>query len=244
MTTTWAAVSGRPRSVTATCTTGTESAPSIPAKATGTATLVSVAAGDTLTLAGVTFTASASDGTGQNFLQTGTDTVDAAALAAAINRYQQQTHCSATSATNVVTITALDYGTEGNALTLTETGTTITVSGATLTGGVALFGVNLNDVAAVNLVVRAASGQTVAAGTYKAYFWDPDSGVVASVSEYDIAGNAAALRSYMLVGLSAGIGVPILGSRGYLGWVPSGVTISSGSAVIDHLCTSADGRAI
>lgn len=243
MATTWAAVSGRPRSVTAACTTGTESAPSIPAKASGTATLASVAAGDTLTLAGVTFTASATLNTGQNFLQSGTDTADAAALAAAINRYQQQTHCSATSAAAVVTITALDYGTEGNAITLAETGTTITVSGATLANGVALFGVNLDNVAAINLVVRAPSGATVAAGTYKAYFWDPDSGVVASVAEYDIAGNAAALRSYMLVGLSSGVGIPIIGMRGYLGWLPSGVTAASG-LTIDHLCVTPDGRVV
>lgn len=240
MATTWAAVSGRPRSVTATCTTGSESAPTAPAKASGTATLVSVAAGDTLVLAGVMFTASASDNTGLNFLQSGTDTADAANLAAAINRYSQQTHCSATSATNVVTITALEYGTAGNAITLAETGTTITVSAATLANGVNYFGVNLDGVGAINLTLRAASGQTVSGGTMKCYTWDEDSGVVASCTDLDLSVTAAALRSYSFAGPAPGFGIPVIGMRGYMGWVPSGVTVSSGSVVVDHLACAAE----
>jgi hypothetical protein len=104
-----------------------------------------------------------------------------------------------------------------------------------LANGVDYFGVNLDGVGAINLVLRAASGQTVNGGTLKCYSWDPDSGVVASCTDLDLAVTAAALRAYSFTGSSPGFGIPIVGMRGYLGWVPSGVTVSSGSVVVDHL---------
>lgn len=223
MATTWSMTGGR--SAKAVCTTGTESAPSNPAQASGTATLVSVAAGDTLTLAGVTFTASATDGTGQNFLQTGTDTVDAAALAAAINRYSQQTHCSATSATNVVTITALDYGTGGNAITLAETGTTITVSGATLANGVEPVGAILSDVGGLVVLAEAPAAATVAAGNLRCYLLNDLTNVWSRAPDLDTALSATASRGQGFPGLQ------VVASRGRIAFLPDGVTAASGLTV-------------
>lgn len=109
-------------------------------KAFGTITLATVLAGDTVTVNGLVYTAVAGvkpDNT--KFSIDGTDTVDAADLADSI---QNDTRAgilddvTATSAVAVVTVTQTKAGTGGNATTLTETGGTMTLSGATFTGGV------------------------------------------------------------------------------------------------------------
>jgi len=108
--------------------------------ATGTATLLAVTAADTMTVNALVYTAVTgvkADNT--EFSVDGTDTVDAADLADSINndtRTGTIGDISATSALGVVTMTSDLEGTAGNAVTLAETGTTITVSGATFTGGV------------------------------------------------------------------------------------------------------------
>jgi phage tail sheath gpL-like len=66
------------------------------------------------------------------------DTVTAAALAAAINASGSalvNKHVTATSALGVVTVTAVHPGYAGNAVTLAASGTGATASGARLTGG-------------------------------------------------------------------------------------------------------------
>jgi len=66
------------------------------------------------------------------------DDVDATALNTAINldtRQGTSGDLSSTVTTNTVTITTNICGTAGNAITMSETGTTITISGATLSGG-------------------------------------------------------------------------------------------------------------
>lgn len=113
--------------------------------ATGTITLATALAGDIVTINGIDYTAVT--GVKSNvteFSIDGTDTVDAADLAASINgdfRVGTLKDVSATSALGVVTVTSDAIGTEGNSVTLAEdTGaTTITVSGATLSGGVDNF---------------------------------------------------------------------------------------------------------
>ena len=107
--------------------------------ATGTATLATVTAGDTLVVNGLTYTAvTGVKANNTEFSVDGTDTVDAADLADSISQDARTGtigDVSAVSAAAVVTMTSDLEGTAGNAVTLTETGTTITVSGATFTGG-------------------------------------------------------------------------------------------------------------
>lgn len=117
--------------------------------ATGTITLSSVAKDETVTVAGHEYTAVATaadvEDPQSQFAISGTDTADAAALAAAINAYEnnrpdgQKVTASADSA--IVTVRAVADGTAGNAVALVKDGSGITLSGATLTGGTATGGI-------------------------------------------------------------------------------------------------------
>jgi len=111
------------------------SSTSDPVAATATATLVSCAT-DTITIGGVTFTGAASPSGEAQFATSGTDAADATALAAKIAAHSTLGKIvTATSASNVVTITALIKGVVGNFIAVSRTGTTITLSGALLAGG-------------------------------------------------------------------------------------------------------------
>lgn len=91
-------------------------------QATGTVTFSSIAAADTVTINGVTFTASASPSGANQFLVTGGDTLAAAALAAKINSATAPTGIinvvTATSNAAIITLTAVQPGLTGNAVTL------------------------------------------------------------------------------------------------------------------------------
>lgn len=103
--------------------------------ATGTATLASVVATNTLVIGGVTLTCVNSGATSVQFNKGTTDTLTAVNLAAAINALTTINKVvQATSAAAVVTIASLIPGTIGNLITLSAGGGTITV-GAALTGG-------------------------------------------------------------------------------------------------------------
>lgn len=123
-------------------------------RASGTITLATVATDATVTVAGLTYTAKAvvTDPLTQ-FLNTGDDTADAAALAAAINaRESHRTQqVIATSALGVVTVTAVAEGTGGNAITLAKVGASITISGGTLAGGTSTGAIKV--VGATNQVI-------------------------------------------------------------------------------------------
>ncbi len=107
--------------------------------ADGTATLASVIATDTVTINGLIYLAVSGVASEGEFDIDGNNDANAVELAAAINldtRSGTEGDCSATSATNVVTITTDVTGADGNDVTLTSQDATITVSGAgTLTGG-------------------------------------------------------------------------------------------------------------
>ena len=107
-----------------------------PVAASATATLVSCAT-DTITIGGITFTGTGTPTTELHFETDGNDAADAAALAAAINAHSTLSKIvvATTASNNIVTITCLVKGVIGNFITLSETGTTITVSGAALAGG-------------------------------------------------------------------------------------------------------------
>ena len=103
--------------------------------ASATITLASCAT-DTVTIGGVTFTGSGSPSGDEQFETDGTDTADAAALAAKINAHPTLSKAVvATSAVGVVTVSCVVKGVVGNFITLSETGSTITVSAAALAGG-------------------------------------------------------------------------------------------------------------
>lgn len=107
--------------------------------ATGTVTCAAAMALDTVTINGVVFTAVAGAAAADQFSIDGSDTADAAALAAAINastnaliRYQ----VTASSSGTVCTITAAVPGVVGNCMTLaTSNGVRLAPSGARLAGG-------------------------------------------------------------------------------------------------------------
>lgn len=100
-----------------------------------------VKATGTLTMASSTGTVGGSiNGVSITVTWATSDTASAAALAAAINASVNPLVAgivTATSALGVVTLTAVEYGKTGNAITLTASGTNVTASGARLTGGVA-----------------------------------------------------------------------------------------------------------
>lgn len=101
-----------------------------PVAASGTITQVNTVSGNTVTIQGVTLTAAT------DWVVTGNDTAKAVSLAAAINANTTLNKILvATSATNVVTITALTTGPLGNYITLAKVGTPITISGSTLANG-------------------------------------------------------------------------------------------------------------
>lgn len=112
-----------------------------PAYGSGTITLATAVAGNSVTIGQTVFTASASPSsntaTAVDWLVTGSDTVAAAALAAAINANTLGVapYISATSALGVVTITCRVPGVIGNNITLSKSGAPITLSASFMTGG-------------------------------------------------------------------------------------------------------------
>lgn len=101
-----------------------------PVAASATITQVSAVNTNSVTIGGVTLTA------GTEWTRTGTDAENSASLAAAINANTSLNKIVvATSASNVVTITALQKGVIGNYITLAKSGAPITVSGAYLASG-------------------------------------------------------------------------------------------------------------
>lgn len=106
-------------------------------QASGTITLSSLAAADTITVNGRTYTASASPSGAQQFLVTGGDTLAGAAFAAAMNADTStlvSDVVTASSAAGVITITSIVPGNVGNAMTIAISAHG-TASGARLTGG-------------------------------------------------------------------------------------------------------------
>lgn len=95
--------------------------------ATGTVTYGAPSNGDTIVVAGTTFTKQAAGNGTTEFSTIGELTTLIAALAAV----------NATDNGSVITITAATAGTAGNAITLAKTGSALTVSGSTLSGGAA-----------------------------------------------------------------------------------------------------------
>lgn len=106
-------------------------------QAAGALTFSAAAATNTIVINGVTFTCVASGATGDQFNVGGTDAITAANAAAAINASATAgvaSIVSASAASNVVTVTAVEPGLSGNAVSLAATGG-ISASAAKLAGG-------------------------------------------------------------------------------------------------------------
>lgn len=110
-----------------------------PVGASGTVTIVTVVADETVTIGGTEYTFKAAIVDPYDVLIGGTVTATAANLAASINGNVLGTPAhplvSASPALGVVTINAKIKGTSGNSIALAEAATDVTVSGATLAGG-------------------------------------------------------------------------------------------------------------
>lgn len=107
------------------------------AQASGTVTLASHIATNTVTINGAVFTCMASGAVGDQYNVGGNDTITAAALAAAINASVTALvsgYVVATSAAAIVTVTAVRPGLSANMFTLAISANG-SVSGAKLTGG-------------------------------------------------------------------------------------------------------------
>ena len=131
--------------------------------ATGTATLLNVAVGETVTINGLTYTAiSGTKVDNITFDIDGNDTQDATDLTDSINndtRTGTLGDVSAISSAGEVTITTDVLGIDGNAITLAESGSGITVSGTTLGTGTGTPGVNADTVTLYNnLLYTAVNG--------------------------------------------------------------------------------------
>lgn len=108
-----------------------------PVAASATLTLVSAIATDTITIGGVIFTATSTPTTELHWeIDGASDTLDAVSLAAAINAHSTVKQVvTATSATNVVTVTAKLKGVAGNFIPISSQDATITASAAFLGAG-------------------------------------------------------------------------------------------------------------
>lgn len=110
---------------------------SLQASGTGTFTGAAIA-GETMTIAGVTFTASATpDESADEYLVSATVALEAASLARAINAsVTASPNVQASSSLGVVTISAVNPGTAGNFIPTVDVNTTnFTFAQATLSGG-------------------------------------------------------------------------------------------------------------
>ncbi len=107
------------------------------AYASGTCTVASIQADDTITINGTTITGKASPSGESQFDSDGTDTVVAAAIAACINAHSSFAGIvTATSSAAVVTVKAALKGYMGNCITLASSnGSRLAVSAARLAGG-------------------------------------------------------------------------------------------------------------
>lgn len=108
-------------------------------RASGTVTVASVLADDTLTINNVTLTGKSSPLGESQFDSDGSDATVAAAIVAKINAHSSLTGIvTATSSGAVVTVSAYVKGLIGNAITLASSGATLAVSAARLSGGTGL----------------------------------------------------------------------------------------------------------
>lgn len=144
--------------------------PQVLTTATGTLTVASapVAAGEEVEVGGIVLTARGAAAIKDEFDGSNVDPVVVAAnLAAAINNgsVAEWGIATATASGNVVTITAVAEGSEGNEVTLSSTTTDITASGTKLAGGAEATTLTVGGVVLTAKVIRTPGGHDFAVGT-------------------------------------------------------------------------------
>lgn len=87
-------------------------------------------------------------------------------------------------------------------------------------------GALLSGVSGFAVVIEAGASQTVAGGSLLAYVYNDVSGLWGRAPELDLSVPATATRVYAFSGFT------VTAPRGRIAYVPSGVTISSGSATV------------
>ena len=102
------------------------------------------------------------------------------------------------------------------------------------------LGAILSDAQGYFVSVEADSGQTLSgAGSLLCYLWNPLSGVWDRTPDLDLSVTSSAVRGMGF------IGGQVVSGRGRIAYVPSGVTVSSGSRTIYiNVAYSQDGRAV
>lgn len=102
------------------------------------------------------------------------------------------------------------------------------------------LGAILSDAKGYYVCVEADSGQTLSgAGSLLAYLWNPLTGVWARTPDLDFTVTASATRGMGF------LGAEVVSGRGRIAYVPSGVTVSSGSRTIFiNVAFDKDGRAV
>ena len=181
--------------------------------ATGTATFSTIVAGNTVTIAGITFTAATLAANALEFTLGISDTTAATALAAAVNAYPLATQSvTATSNAAVVTFRAVLPGTAGNSITLTRVGAPITVTGS---------GFLTNGAAAANNAFDPGNSATTAAVAFAA--------AVNASTTAAISGNVTATQALGVVTLTAR--VPGQGGNVTLTKSGSNIAVSGGGTL-------------
>lgn len=138
------------------------------ASGTATSSGTNVSDGDTYIVGGVTYTAAVAPSTGNEYLIGGSAAASLSNLGKAINQdgdagvdyasgMSPNPEVRASVNSLVLTVTARESGSVGNAIAQSETGTTLTVSGANLTGGVSPAAAEV-DVTATNFGSTGADG--------------------------------------------------------------------------------------
>lgn len=228
MAVTWSKIGSR--SAKAAGCAGTEAAPAAPVKATNTVAFSAAVAGNTVTIRDLVFTAIANGATPASTTEFAVGTGGSAntdtgtAFAAAVNANRGRLGLSAVNVTGTVTLTADEYGTYANAWTLVKSGDPITLGGATFSGGVDIVGVPLDDVSQVIVSIEAAATRTVVNGSIFAYWLNPWTMLWSRVPGLDVAIGAVTYRCV------AGTPSSAICGTGWLACLPSGTTISAGTA--------------
>ena len=210
--------------------TGTGTAPADPVRASQTLTCAACVAGDTAVVAGRTFTQHASLNTGAYFKTGASDTLTAVNLVAAINRFSGELGVFATNSAGVVTVTALDYGTAGNAITTTATGN-ITAGGATLASGANVVGLNLFGLKSIVVFCEATVGAMTAGGKLLAYGLNPVTSKYVRAPELDLVLTGLQWESWQ--------GLQVLGDYSYVAYVPSGSGRTTSTYLVGRTVISA-----
>ncbi len=199
--------------------------------ATGTCTFATLIAGNSVTIAGVTFTAAAAASGIATFALGASDTAAAGNCVVLVNTHPLlKGVVTATNSAGVITFRSFGTGTAGNSITLASSdGTTAAVSAATLTGGAAVAnnqwdpGGNASE-AAESLTACINRSSTAAVLLFRAAVPTTPNVVVITAKAVGQAGNVTLTKSGSNISVSSGL-------SGGLGTTRASATVTFADAV-------------